>query len=127
MLRTELAASLAIRKNGQEQNPFTQWPRQTERTAMKTERIPELPAVAVWHDVLRFNDSITSNAARALLKFEFTPAEVEDMQNLTAQARCGKLSASQAIEIDTFELLGCLLDILHSNARRVLKRRKVTA
>ena len=48
------------------------------------------------------------------------------MQDLAAQARRGNLSASEAIEIDTFERLGCLLDILHSNARRVLKRRKVT-
>ena len=94
---------------------------------MKTTTIPELPAVAVWHHVLRFNDSITPTAARALLKFQFTPAEVERMQDLAAQARRGKLSASEAIEIDTLERLGCLLDILHSNARRVLKRRKVTA
>ena len=94
---------------------------------MKTTTIPELPAVAVWHHVLRFNDSITPAAARALLKFQFTSAEVERLQDLAAQARRGKLSASDAIEIDTFERLGCLLDILHSNARRVLKRRKVTA
>ncbi len=94
---------------------------------MKTTTIPELPAVAVWNQVLRFNDSIPPVAARALLKFQFTPAEVERMQDLAAQARRGNLSASDAIEIDTFERLGCLLDILHSNARRVLKRRKVTA
>ena len=94
---------------------------------MKTTMIPELPAVAVWHHVLRFNDSITPAAARALLKFQFTPADAERMQDLAAQARRGNLSASEAIEIDTFERLGCLLDILHSNARRVLKRMKVTA
>lgn len=93
---------------------------------MKTIETPELPAVAAWNNVLKFDDTITPSAARALLKLKFTPPDVERMQELAAKARGGKLTASEAIEIDTFERLGCLLDILHSKSRRALKPRKVS-
>ena len=91
---------------------------------MKTIEIPELPSVATWNNVLQFADTITPSAARALLKLRFTPPDIERMQNLATKARGGKLTASEAMEIDTFERLGCLLDILHSKSRRALKPRK---
>ena len=92
---------------------------------MKTIEPPELPAVAAWNNVLKFDDTISPAAARALLKLKFTPPDIERMQDLAAKARGGKLTTSEAIEIDTFERLGCLLDILHSKSRRALKPRKV--
>ena len=82
----------------------------------------ELPGVAVWDRVLQFDESITPTAARALLKMKFSVPDLELMQGLAAKARRGALSETEAIEIDTFERLGCLLDILHSKSRRVLKR-----
>ena len=94
---------------------------------MKTAIIPESPGVAVWDHVMQFDEAISPTAARALLKLKFTPPDVERMQDLAAKARQGKLTKTEAIEIDTFERLGCLFDILHSKSRRVLKRRKVTA
>ena len=94
---------------------------------MKAPAIPELPAVAAWDHVMHFDESISPTAARALLKVKFTPPDVERMQVLAAKARQGKLSTSEEIEIDTFERLGCLLDILHSKSRRALERAKVKA
>lgn len=94
---------------------------------MKTTAIPELPAVAAWDHVMHFEESISPTAARALLKIKFKQPDVERMQGLAAKAREGKLSVSEEIEIDTFERLGCLLDILHSKSRRVLKAAKVKA
>ena len=38
--------------------------------------------------------------------------------------RVGDLTELEAAEIDTFERLGCLLDILHAKARRVLSCRR---
>jgi hypothetical protein len=49
------------------------------------------------------------------------------MRQLSAKARAGTLSPQERIEIDTYERLGCLLDILHSQARRALKRRKTAS
>ncbi len=94
---------------------------------MKPTAIPELPAVAAWDHGLHFGESISPTAARALLKIQFPPPDVERMQELAAKARHGALSPSEEIEIDTFERLGCLLDILHSKSRRVLARAKVKA
>ena len=94
---------------------------------MKTTAIPELPAVAAWDHVMHFEESISPTAARALLKVKFTPPDMERMQDLAAKARQGKLSMSEEIEIDTFERLGCLLDILHSKSLHVLKRAKLKA
>jgi hypothetical protein len=87
----------------------------------------ELASVAAWDHVLRIDQTMSRTAARALLDLQFTASDVDRMQILAAKARKGKLSASESLEIDTIERLGCLLDILHSKARRTLKRRKVQA
>jgi hypothetical protein len=66
-------------------------------------------------------------AARALLELEFSPADRQRMRELAAKARAGTLSDAEERETDTYERLGCLLDILHSKARRVLKRRRTAS
>ena len=83
----------------------------------------ELPGVAVWDRVLQFDETISPTAARALLKMKFSAPDLERMQDLAEKARRNTLSESEGIEVDTFEQLGCLLDILHSKSRRVLNRR----
>ena len=82
----------------------------------------EMPGVAVWDRVLRFDETISPTAARALLKMKFSAPDLERMQDLAEKARRNTLSESERIEIDTFEQLGCLLDILHSKSRRALNR-----
>jgi hypothetical protein len=69
---------------------------------------------------MHFDESLSPTAARALLKVRFPPQDVARMQELALAARRGELTESDAIEIDAFERMGCLLDILHSKARRVL-------
>jgi hypothetical protein len=69
------------------------------------------------------NQDPTPTAARALLKLQFSPDDVRRMHELSAKARAGALGEGEREEIDTFDRLGCLLDILHSRARRVLNRR----
>ena len=78
---------------------------------------------AIWERVIQMNGDPTPTAARALLKLQFSADDVRRMHELSAKARAGSLSDSEEEEIDTFERLGCLLDILHSRARRVLDRR----
>jgi hypothetical protein len=80
-----------------------------------------------WDRVLRFSDEPTPAAARSLLKLEFTVADRERMSELSAKARAGTLTADEEAEADTFERLGCVLDILHSNARRVLSPRRTAS
>ncbi len=44
------------------------------------------------------------------------------MSQLSAKARIGTLTPNEQTELDTFERLGCLLDIVHSKARQALKK-----
>ena len=45
------------------------------------------------------------------------------MRELSAKARAGTLTPGERDEIEQYERVACTLDILHSKARRVLKRR----
>lgn len=42
------------------------------------------------------------------------------MRDLSAKAQAGSLLPEEADDIDAYERLACLLDILHSKARRML-------
>jgi hypothetical protein len=44
-----------------------------------------------------------------------------------AKARTGELTPDDQFEADTYEQLGCLLDIIHSKARQALGKRRVSA
>jgi hypothetical protein len=80
--------------------------------------------ITVWDRVLRFEKDPSPTAARELLRLQFSEDDHERMHQLSAKARAGTLSSKEEAEIDTFERLGCVLDILHAAARRTLKRRK---
>jgi hypothetical protein len=60
--------------------------------------------------------------ARALLKVEFNEYSHARMHELSVKARAGALRANEADELTRFEELGCLLDIVHSLARRSIHR-----
>jgi hypothetical protein len=86
----------------------------------------DVPLTA-WDRVLRFAEEPSREAARSLLKLEFSAADRERMAELAAKSRAGTLTAIEEQEADTFERLGCVLDIVHSNARRVLKPRRTAS
>jgi hypothetical protein len=94
---------------------------------MKTEMRTTAADGAIWDRVIEFNGDLSPPAARALLKLSFSNGDHQRMGQLSAKARAGALTPQDQREMDTFEQLGCLLDILHSKARRVLKKRRRTA
>jgi hypothetical protein len=77
--------------------------------------------IASWERMIQFKGELSPSAARSLLKFGFSGRDYEKMKRLSAKARAGALSPQEQVDIDTFERLGCVLDILHSHARRALK------
>jgi len=85
---------------------------------MRTEASAE---TAIWRRVIHLGGALGPTAARALLKLRFPEQDQERMHELSAKARAGTLDAREKAEIDAYERLGCLLDILHSKARRALK------
>jgi len=88
---------------------------------MKATSLPAIEA-AVWEGI-HIEEELSPTAARALLKFHFSQRDHERMRNLSAKARAGELTSQEETEIDAYERLGCLLDILHSKARQALKER----
>ena len=78
---------------------------------------------AIWRRVIKFERPLSPSAARALLKLRFSDRDHALMNDLSAKARAGTLTPEEKIDIDTFERLGCLLDILHSKARQALKKK----
>ncbi len=83
--------------------------------------------VASWERMIQFDRDLYASAARSLLKFGFSARDYERMQRLSAKARAGTLSRQEQADIDTFERLGCVLDILHSYARRALKKHRTAS
>ena len=68
-------------------------------------------------------ESLPVATARAILKLDFEPRDHERMHELSLKAKEGQLTAEEQGEIDAYERIGCLLDMMHSLARRSLKRR----
>src|SRR5262249_44082625 len=81
---------------------------------------------AIWQRVVHLEGDLPPTAARALLRLRFSEEDREQMHRLGAKARAGTLNARGQAQIDLFERLGCLLDIVHSKARQALKKRKVS-
>jgi hypothetical protein len=76
-----------------------------------------------WLPILDFQGDLSPDAAHALLNFGFSPRDQALMNELSAKAQAGTLSREEQVNLDTFERLGSLLDILHSKARQSLAKK----
>ena len=82
---------------------------------------------AIWERAIQFEGELSPTAARALLKVRIATRYLDRMRELSAKARAGSLTSQEQQEADIYERLGCLLDILHSKARRALAKRKTAS
>jgi hypothetical protein len=62
-------------------------------------------------------------AARALLRFDFDPADRQRMHELALKNQEGKLTRDEREELDEYVHVGLLLDLLRAKARGSLRRR----
>ena len=74
--------------------------------------------------VTRLDQAPSATTARALLKLQFPESDQQHIGELAKKAGTGTLTPSEDQEAETYEQIGCLLDILHSQARRALNRRR---
>jgi len=81
----------------------------------------------MWQRVVQFEGKLSPTAARALLKVRFSQGDVDRMNELSQKARAGTLSAEEQAELDNYERLGCLLGVLHSQARSRLKAQRTAS
>ena len=89
---------------------------------MKAEMTTPSTDCAIWERVIQFEEQLSPPAARALLNVQFSSRDHERMHQLAANARAATLTAKEEAELDIYERLGCVLDILHSKARLALKK-----
>jgi hypothetical protein len=89
---------------------------------MKTKTSPPTDTAVAWQRMVQFKGELSLSAARALLTFGFSEHDHARMCELSAKARAGTLTATEQADLDTFERLGCVLDIIHSQARLALKK-----
>jgi hypothetical protein len=92
----------------------------------KTRSVANL-APSIWERGIEFEKELSPAAARALLQIRFSSREHDHMSALLKKARARRLTASEEKEMDTYELIGSVLGILHSKARQVLKKRTAGA
>jgi hypothetical protein len=72
---------------------------------------------------IQLGGQLSPTTARALLRLKFSPQDEHRMQELAAAAGDGTLTSQEENETDTYEQLGCLLDILDAQARQAIRRR----
>lgn len=65
-------------------------------------------------------------AARAMLALGFPQADKDRMRELSAKARDGILSPDEQAEINHYEIVGHIISLMKSKARRSLKRGATT-
>jgi hypothetical protein len=67
---------------------------------------------AIWERAVMFDQKLSPAAARALLKVRFSEQDQQQMNALAAKARAGALSPHEQLDLDNYERLGCVLDIV---------------
>jgi hypothetical protein len=68
--------------------------------------------------------TFSPEAARDILALDFDEADKTRMRQLSAKARAGTLTAKEDADAGKYELVGHLLSIMQSKARRSLKSQR---
>jgi hypothetical protein len=83
---------------------------------------PPFAEGAIWGRLLWPGGKMLSvQAARSILRLEFTREDTARMHELAAKARDGELTSAEQDEIRTYERVGNLLALMQSKARQRLK------
>lgn len=80
--------------------------------------------VSILNRILRPEEpTFSPEGAQDILSLSFSEGDKQRMRELSAKARAGTLTSEEDAEAGRYELLGHLLGILQSKARRSLKNR----
>ena len=82
----------------------------------------ETSEVSILNRILRPNTpTFSPEAAQDILALDFDQTDKDRMRELSAKARAGTLTSEEDAEAGKYELVGHLLNIMQSKARRSLK------
>lgn len=83
---------------------------------------PGVSEVSILNRILRPDSpTFSPEAARDVLSLDFDQADKDRMRQLSAKARTGALTDEENAEAAKYEMIGHLLNIMQSKARRSLK------
>jgi hypothetical protein len=78
---------------------------------------------AIWGRIIRAGwDDLSADAARSILRIKFAEEGKARMHELSVKGQEGALTESEQAEFDDYARVGRALDLIHSQARRLLKR-----
>ena len=81
------------------------------------------PELAIWERVFVPDpERITVDQARYLQGIQFSPSDLDRMNELSAKASEGTLTSEERLELDHYIHVGHLLSILKAKVRRTLKK-----
>jgi hypothetical protein len=81
--------------------------------------------VSILNRILRpKTPTFSPEAAEEILTLDFDQADKDRMRQLSAKARAGTLTADEDAEAGKYELVGHLLNIMQSKARRSLQEHR---
>ena len=66
---------------------------------------------------------LSREAARDILRFEFSKADLRRMNQLAEKNRCGAITAKEERDLDNYIRVGQTIGILKSKARQTLRRK----
>jgi uncharacterized protein YnzC (UPF0291/DUF896 family) len=69
-------------------------------------------------------DNLPPSAAEALLAFRFDQDDLDRMHELATKNQDDELTAKDKTELDNYRRVSFMLDLMHSKARRSLKKHK---
>lgn len=90
-------------------------------TAMQTTQTATSEIAILSRVIEPEEPTLSPEAARSILAFDFRPQDRKRMQELAAKAREGSLSPDEQIEIDNYEKVGHVLSLMKAKAKVSLK------
>ena len=89
---------------------------------MQLTELPNNEAAILTRVLQPDQHDLSSAAARAFLKLEFTADDRQRMHELVVKNQSGKLDAAEQHELDSYVRVGRFLDLLGAKARLSLKK-----
>jgi hypothetical protein len=92
--------------------------------ATKTEPLPASDAAILSRLIKPEDDDLTAEAANSILRFRLDPRDLTRMHELATKNQDDRPTPAEKAEMECYRRVGFLLDLMHSKARRSLKRRQ---
>lgn len=90
--------------------------------AFETQVLPGSDAAIMSRVLKPEGDDLSAEAAKSLLRLRFDPRDLDRMHALVTKNQDGRLTAAEQAEMESYRRVGFLLDLMHSKARRSLKK-----